>query len=54
MRVQLYNVPDKHEYGWLPVRMWRKFWRLSVQLRLSVLFTGIGIGTLINLLVRIV
>lgn len=42
-RVQLYNVPDKHLYAPLPIRMWHTYWRYPPARRLAVLVVGVDI-----------
>lgn len=51
-RIQLYNVPDAHLYGWLPARAWRAYWRASWQLRTALVAAGAAAGILIHLVVR--
>lgn len=51
-KIQLYNVPDQHRYGWLPARAWRMFLRSSWQIRLAITGYGVGTGMIVHLVMR--
>lgn len=47
-RVHLYNVPDKHLYDPFPLRIWRRFWAASWQIRAAVGIYVLGFWILLD------
>jgi|WetSurMetagenome_2_1015567.scaffolds.fasta_scaffold1039307_2 hypothetical protein len=52
MRVQLYNVPDKHLYDPLPLRAIHALRVASWQRRAALISAGTALGLLLHLVVR--